>query len=121
MIHIILGFHVIFQCVFSRSKNLGFFVLVGHLLLEVLEEASFLGSAELVNFVDIGLVVTKVGLLAAIASSVSLLNEASAADVSISGGSGFFDDGSSTLSEALVVDVALVESLGGVDVTLVKA
>jgi len=89
---------------------------VGHLLLEVLEEASLSGSAELVNFVDIGLVVTEIGLLA-----IALLDEASATDVSVSGSSGLFNDGGATLSEALVVDVSLAEALGGVDVTLVKA
>jgi len=107
---------VIFLCVFSRSKNFGFLVLVGHLLLEVLEEASLSGSAELVNFVDIGLVVTKIGLLA-----IALLNEASASDVSVGGSSGLLNDGGSTLRESLVVDVTLAESLGRVDVTLVKS
>lgn len=90
-----------------------------HFGLEVLEEASFFGSAELINFVDISPVVAKVGLL-----TVALLNESSsAAHMSVGGRIGLLNNGFSSVVEvALVVDVALVKKVTLlVDVSVVVA
>jgi len=82
--------------------------VTSHLGLEVLEKASFLGSSELINFVDISSVVTKIGLLA----TITFLNVSSASNLSVSNYS-LLDDGLSALvvNVSLVVDVALAESL----------
>lgn len=98
----------------TLSENLRFLVFVAsHLGLKILEEASFLGSSELVNFVDISSVVTKIGLL----TTIAFLNVSSSTHVGI-GDYGLLNNGLSTM----VVNVSLVEELTlVVEVTLAKS
>lgn len=83
-----------------------------HLGLEVVEESSFLGSSEFIDFGNIGLVVSKVGGL-----TVSLIEGSAAGSVFVGGDSGFFDDGLTTVVVTMSVSTSKVSvTLGKVSV-----